>query len=42
MPKVNLTRSDWDWVCILLENNLGYVSDPILKEINKQLDKQEC
>ena len=41
MPNVNLTRADWDGVCLLLENHLGYLSDPIRKEIEKQLDKQE-
>jgi len=42
MPKINLTRSDWDWIIILLEDHLGYLSEPILKEINEQLDRQEC
>jgi hypothetical protein len=41
MPKVNLTRREWDWICMLLEDHKGYLSEPILKEISKQLDKQE-
>jgi hypothetical protein len=41
MPKVTLTRADWEFVVMLLEDNPGYVSDPLLKEINDQLDRQE-
>ena len=41
MPKVTLPRFDWDYIIMLLEDNPGYVSDPLLKEINDQLDRQE-
>ena len=41
MPKVTLTRADWDFVVMILEDNRGYVIDPILKDINDQLYKQE-
>jgi hypothetical protein len=41
MPKVKLRRFEWDFIIMLLEDNPGYVSDPLLKEINEQLDRQE-
>ena len=41
MPKVTLPRGDWSWIVMLLEDNPGYISDAILKEINDQLYKQE-
>jgi hypothetical protein len=41
MPKVELTSAEWNWVLILLDENRGHLSDPILKAIDDQLDKQE-
>jgi len=41
MPKVKLRRCEWDFIIMLLEDNPGYVSDRLLKEINDQLDRQE-
>lgn len=41
MPKVKLTSAEWDWILILLQDNPGYISDPLFREIDKQLSKQE-
>ena len=41
MPKVNLTSAEWDWILILLRDSPGYISDPIFREIDSQLAKQE-
>lgn len=39
--KIILPRSDWEWIEMLLSEHPGYVTDPILKEISRQLDEQE-
>lgn len=41
MPKVTLTRSDWDLVVMILENDRGILTPGIVKDINAQLDRQE-
>jgi hypothetical protein len=39
--KIILPRADWDWIRLLLSEHPGHVSDPILNEIDQQLDEQE-
>lgn len=41
MPKVKLTSAEWDWILILLEDNPGYLSNPIRRDILSQLVLQE-
>jgi hypothetical protein len=43
MPKVELTRVDWDWVIMILNDceHRGYVTNHIIQLINDQLDNQE-
>jgi hypothetical protein len=43
MPKVELTRVDWDWVLMLLGDvpDPNYATRHIIQLINDQLDNQE-
>jgi len=42
MPKVTLPRADWDFIIMMLEDAQNpMMSDPLLKDINDQLDRQE-
>ena len=41
MPKVELPAADWYFIEMLLGDNPGYISDPLLAEIGRQLNSQE-
>ena len=43
MPNVKLSRADWDWVLMVMNDceYRGHINDAIIDEINAQLDGQE-
>ena len=41
MPTVKLTRAEWDWVLMLLDDHEGAITNAVVDEINAQLDGQE-
>jgi len=41
VPTVKLPRADWDMILMLLEDNPGYITGPLHKEIEDQVYAQE-